>query len=267
MLTKSLHADYNEETSMAYDRKCPVLGQRLSPHAGWKIGRASSEAAWPDDKKEEDTMLSRSIRAGVLFAMAVGSCATLGPSTAVHAASPIRGRVHHGYQGYLTAAPASTAAPTTLTVQTRFDGVITVTVTPATVIVRHYNGPSGLDELNANDVLQIQGTTTAPGMVTATRIRDLSIQVAYTVLVGQVTAVTPTSVSVVVRRDIQGRAPFVTGSNLTLPVGASTQVISGTATTTGSTAAITVGARIAALGVFNRVAHNFQETFRIRILK
>ena len=216
-------------------------------------------------------MHSRSIRAAALFAMAAGSCAMLGPSiapvhAATHAASSSAAQAHHGYQGYLTAAPASTAAPTTLTVQTRFDGVITVTVTPATVIVRHYNGPSGLDELNANDVLQIQGTTTAPGMVTATRIRDLSIQAAYTRLVGQVTAVTPTSVSVVVRRDIPG-APFVTGSHLTLPVGASTQVISGTAATTGSTAAITVGARITALGVFNRVAHNFQETFRIRILK
>ncbi len=217
-------------------------------------------------------MHSRSIRAAALFALAVGGCATLGPSgapahAATHAASPNAARVHHAYQGYLTAAPASMAAPTTLTVQTRYDGVITVTVTPATTIVRHYYGPSELDELSANDVLQIQGTTTAPGMVTATRIRDLSIQAAYTRLVGQVTAVTPTSVSVVVRRDISGRAPFVSGSNLTLPVGASTQVISGTTTTTGSTAALTVGARITALGVFDRVAHNFRETFRIRILK
>ncbi len=217
-------------------------------------------------------MHSRSIRAAALFAMAAGSCAMLGPSiapvhAATHAASPSSARLHHAYQGYLTAAPASTAAPTTLTVQTRYDGTITVTVTSATTIVRHYYGPSELDELSANDVLQIQGTTTAPGMVTATRIRDLSIQAAYTRLVGQVTAVTPTSVSVVVQRDIYGRAPFVSGSNLTLPVGASTQVISGTTTTTGSTAAITVGARITALGVFDRVAHNFQETFRIRILK
>lgn len=215
-------------------------------------------------------MHSRSIRAAALFAMAAGSCAMLGPSiapvhAATHAASPSSARLHHAYQGYLTAAPASTAAPTTLTVQTRYDG--TITVTSATTIVRHYYGPSELDELSANDVLQIQGTTTAPGMVTATRIRDLSIQAAYTRLVGQVTAVTPTSVSVVVQRDIYGRAPFVSGSNLTLPVGASTQVISGTTTTTGSTAAITVGARITALGVFDRVAHNFRETFRIRILK
>ncbi len=66
-------------------------------------------------------MHARSIRAAALLAMAAGSCAMLGPSIApVHAATPAASpnsvRAHHPYQGYLTAAPTSTAAPTTLTV-------------------------------------------------------------------------------------------------------------------------------------------------------
>ncbi len=209
------------------------------------------------------------VRIGTL--LAVGGLTALGPAgAAVHAASPAPARGlharHPGYDGYLTAAPASTTAPTTLNVQTRYHGLIAVTVTASTRIIRRYGAASGLDELNANDVLQIQATTTAPGTVTATRIRDLSIQAAYTRLVGKVTAVTPSAVSVVVQRDAR-RAPFLPGSNLTLPVGASTQVISGTTTTTGSTGTIAAGDRVIALGVFNSVAHNYQSTFRIRVIK
>lgn len=215
-------------------------------------------------------MRCRVIRAGAILTAAMGCVAAIGPSvTSVHAA----GRPHphvrfhpHQYQGYLTAAPASTTAPATLTVQTGRQGQISVSVTPSTRIVRRYNGASGLDELAANDVLQIRGTTTAPGAVTATWIRDISIQAAYTRLVGQVTSVTANSVSVVVQRGIRRGSPFAPGSNLTLPVGTATKVISGTTTATGSTSGITAGDRIVALGVFNRVAHNFQSTFRIRIL-
>ena len=210
---------------------------------------------------------SRFIRAGAILALALGYLAAVGPSTAVQAASHPHARAHlYAYRGYLTAAPTSTSAPATLTVQTERRGQISVAVTASTKIVRRYNGPSGLDELAANDVLEIRGHTTAPGMVTATWIRDVSIQVAYTRLVGQVTAVTPNSVAVVVQRDRSGRAPFASGQNLTLPVGASTQVVSGTTVLTGTTSALAVGNRITALGVFNRVANAFQSTFRIRIL-
>jgi len=212
---------------------------------------------------------SHTVRLAALFAL--GGLTAFGPvGAAAHAASAPPARSlharHAAYDGYLMAAPTSTTAPATLNVQTRYRGQIVVTVTPATKIIRRYGAPSGLDEISANDVLQIQGATTAPGMVTATRIRDLSIQAAYTRLVGKVTAVTPTAVSVVVQRDAR-RAPFIPGSNLTLPVGASTKVISGTTTTTGSTGALAVGDRVIALGVFNSVAHNFQSTFRIRIIK
>ncbi len=171
------------------------------------------------------------------------------------------------YTGYLTMAPVTTTAPVSLTIQTPHAGQVTVAVDASAKIVRRFNGASSLDELGVNDVLQVRGVTTAPGVVAATLIRDTSIQEAYTRLVGLVTAVTPASVSVVVQRDASGRAPFGYGQNLTLPVGPSTQVISGTTTTTGSTGSIAVGNKITALGVFNRIGHGFQSTFRIRILK
>lgn len=170
------------------------------------------------------------------------------------------------YTGYLTAAPVTTTAPVSLTIQTPHNGQVTVAVTPSTKIVRRYNGASSLDELSANDVLQVRGVTSAAGTITATWMRDVSIQAAYTRLVGQVTAVTPNSVSVVVQRDETGRSPFIVGQNVTLPVGASTQVISGTTTTTGSTGGIAPGNRIVALGVYNRIGNTFQSTFRIRVL-
>ncbi len=171
------------------------------------------------------------------------------------------------YTGYLTTAPLTTTAPVSLTIQTPRDGQVTVAVDASAKIVRRFNGASSLDELGANDVLQVRGVSTASGVVAAAWIRDASIQEAYTRLVGQVTAVTPASVSVVVQRDASGRAPFGYGQNLTLPVGASTQVISGTATATGSTGSIATGAQITALGVFDRIANTFQSTFRIRVLK
>jgi len=171
------------------------------------------------------------------------------------------------YTGYLTMAPVTTTAPVSLTIQTPHEGQITVAVDASAKIVRRFNGASSLDELGVNDVLQVRGVTTAPGVVAATLIRDTSIQEAYTRLVGLVTAVTPTSVSVVVQRDASGRSSFSYGQNLTLPVGPSTQVISGTTTTTGSTGSIATGAQITALGVFNRIGHGFQSIFRIRVLK
>ena len=171
------------------------------------------------------------------------------------------------YTGYLTMAPVTTTAPVSLTIQTPHEGQITVAVDASAKIVRRFNGASSLDEVGVNDVLQVRGVTTAPGVVAATLIRDTSIQEAYTRLVGLVTAVTPASVSVVVQRDASGRSPFSYGQNLTLPVGPSTQVISGTTTTTGSTGSIATGAQITALGVFNRIGHGFQSIFRIRVLK
>ena len=173
----------------------------------------------------------------------------------------------HLLDGYLVSAPATTTAPTTLTVQSRYYGVFTVSVSSSTTIVRRYGGASGLDEFSPNDVLHIVGTVGPNHTFTASKITDVSIQAKYTRLVGQVTAVTPSSVSVVVGVDrLAGRTPFQSGENVTLPVGASTQVIAHGSVSRGSTSAITMGAHITALGIFNRVQHTFDTTFRIRVL-
>jgi len=166
----------------------------------------------------------------------------------------------------LTAAPSSVTAPTTLMIQTPHRGVVTVQVSATTQIVRRFGAASGLDELSVNDVLEVRGALVGPNTVAATHIRDFSIQGAFTHLIGLVLAVTPNSVSVVVQQDKRARAPFAVGEHLTLPVGSSTAVISGTTVTMGSTSAITMGMRVASLGIFNRVSHSFISTFRIRIL-
>jgi hypothetical protein len=97
-------------------------------------------------------------------------------------------------------------------------------------------------------------------------VRDTSIQVAYTRTLGKVTAVTPNSVSVVVQKDQYKLSPLRVSQNVTLPVEASTQVISGSVIMTGTTSPITVGAQIISLGIYNRNSNTFQSTWRIRIL-
>jgi hypothetical protein len=163
------------------------------------------------------------------------------------------------YDGYLVTVPATTTLPVTLTVQTLYRGVITVTVTGVTTIVRKYGAPSNLDEFSAGDVLHIVGaplTAGDPHTITARSIRDISIQVAYTRVVGQVTSVTATAVAVVVRRDVKSHSPLIPGQNLMLPIGASTKV----------TGTLVVGARIMALGVFDTAHHTMASTSRIRVL-
>src|SRR5579875_3136147 len=132
------------------------------------------------NKGDKPMISSRLLRTSAALAAAAGVALALAPATPLaHAAAKPAARVHpYQYRGYLTAAPSSTTAPTTLTIQTTNRGQIAVTVEPSTRIVRRYGGPSGLGELSANDVLQVRGSTTGPGTVTATYIRDLSIQVA-----------------------------------------------------------------------------------------
>lgn len=170
-------------------------------------------------------------------------------------------------QGYLIAAPLTTTVPVVLLVQTRTQGIYQVAVSSTTRVVRRYGALSGLDELAANDVLQIHGQKTGSGAFTATLIRDNTLQAADTRLVGLVTSVSATSVSVIVEKDLKGQAPFSVGTNMTLPVGATTTVISGTTIQTGTTTLLTAGAEVLALGTFDRISHSFTAIFRLRVTK
>lgn len=192
-------------------------------------------------------------------------CASMALAVATSPATAQAAMVHSAtLQGYLVTEPVTTTAPVTLTVQTRSSGVVQVAVSSATSIVRRYGATSSLDELGANDVLQIRGQKTGPNTFTASLVRDLTLQAAYTRLTGLVTTVSPTSVSVVVQKDAN-HSPFVVGANMTLPVGASTEVMSGTTVQTGTTTLITAGSEVVALGVFDRISHGFNATFRIRV--
>lgn len=217
-------------------------------------------------------MFKRSLTALAVTGALVSTGLALSP--AAHAATAPKPDY---YTGYLVSAPTSLTAPTTLSYQTRYKGLLTVNVSTSTQIVRRYNGASELDELSANDQLQVWGKLTGTTLV-ATRIKDTSIQDAWTRFVGRVLTVSPSSVSVIdlhnVRHDPRkdkmmkdGHWVFGPGAHLTLPIGASTVVISGTTTMTGTSSLISVGQRIVALGTVNRNTHNFTETARVRILK
>lgn len=167
-------------------------------------------------------------------------------------------------QGYLVTAPAGVTAPVTLSLQTS-QGLITVNVGTSTAIVRRFGGQSGLDELSANDQLVVTGSLAGPTVVNAVRIQDLSIQAAYTTLIGAILQVGQSSIQVLVQQDPTHRSPFHPGQIFTLPVGSATKVTIGTSTTTGSTAGLMSGQQVTALGVYNRTGTQFQATFSIRV--
>nr|MDQ2831572.1 hypothetical protein [Chloroflexota bacterium] len=102
---------------------------------------------------------SQIIRAGAILITTAVGVAALGPiaAPAQAASRPARIHLNHQYQGYLTATPSSTSAPTTLTIQTPNRGQVSVSVTSSTRIIRLYGAASGLDEFSANDVLQVRG--------------------------------------------------------------------------------------------------------------
>ena len=145
-------------------------------------------------------------------------------------------------------------------------GQLAVSIAGSTKIVRRYYGGSGLDQLSQGDSLQVTGTL-ANGLVTASMVRDLSIQEAYSSLVGTVGFVNfhnPQYFTVRVTRDEGRHSPFRDHSNLVIYVNSNTQIV----TSSGTTNQITVlnpGQTVTVLGVYNRHRHAFTYTFRVRV--
>ncbi|HXT37852.1 MAG TPA: hypothetical protein VN837_19940 [Chloroflexota bacterium] len=182
--------------------------------------------------------------------------------------------------GTLAANPAQLTAPVVLCLRvnrvlpnaapnvatTCPSGQLAVSISSSTKIVRRYYGASGLDQLNQGDSLQVTGVL-ANGLVTASLVRDLSIQEAYTSLVGTVGFVnfrSPQYFTVRVTRDEGRKSPFRGRSNLVIYVNSNTQIV----TSTGTTNQITVlnpGQTVTVLGVYNRHRHAFTFTFRVRV--
>jgi len=145
-------------------------------------------------------------------------------------------------------------------------GQLAVNVTSSTRIVRRYYGGSGLDQLNQGDTLQVTGLL-ANGQVAASLVRDLSIQDAYSSLVGAVGFVNfnnPQYFTVRVTQNSGRHSPFRVGSLLPIYVNGNTQIV----TSSGTSNQITVlnpGQTVTVLGVYNRHRHAFTYTFRVRV--
>lgn len=173
-------------------------------------------------------------------------------------------------RGFIASAPISTSAGMMFSVQTLARGVYTITDDAQTVVTRRYGGHTTSAALMQNDVVDVVAMVPALTMtsVTASAVRDWSIQSRYTGLVGRVLAVGPTSISVIVQ-NTDHYAPFDIGQNMVLPVSATTQVVSGTTTLTGSLALptpIQLGQRVYAYGVFNRVSQMFESATFLKVL-
>jgi hypothetical protein len=183
--------------------------------------------------------------------------------------------------GILSANPSQVTAPLTLCIRSfrlpRNAPAVTsgicparqlpVLVTSTTRIVRRFYGASGLDELNRGDSLQITGLLSG-GQVTALLVRDVSIQAAYTRLVGIVGFVNPSrrhpSFTVRVQSDASGRAPFRVGSVITVDVNSHTQIITGAGTGNNITV-LNPGQTVTVLGVYNRRRHIIIDASRVRV--
>ena len=185
-------------------------------------------------------------------------------------------------QGTLVANPSQLTAPVTLCLHAHVTanilpaqggaaspcpaGQLQVYVTAATKILRRFDGASGLDELSAGDVLQVRGSL-VNGQFTAIVIEDVSIQEAFTSLIGTVLYVSPFTqpsyFTVRVLKD-ERHAPFRVGAVLVVYVNANTQMVS-SAATTNSIKAISPGQIVTVIGVYDRHRHSFVDTFRVRI--
>jgi len=167
---------------------------------------------------------------------------------------------------------STTSTGASLVVNTRQRGVVTVTVTGATIYLRRYNGASALDEVNLGDTLTIFGSFAA-GSTTAfnaTRVKDISIQEAATRAVLQVKSVmtsTNSFTGVVMRDSIRRVRPFDEGATVTVTVSSMTKILMPASgkLTTATISNLAVGQRVTVLGVFDRPMHTYTTTRLVRI--
>ena len=178
--------------------------------------------------------------AGMLFA-------GLGTPAPTHAAGRILPRASHALLSKADVYVIVSLTPGTANSMVVRDSVtsdppITVTLGPTAKIVRRYDGKSSFAELSVNDRVNvwpaavagtqsITATTPISGsQPLVTRVKDLSIQVAYTQIAGKITAISAdkTQLSVLVTANKgSNKAAFMVQQNVTLNVTASTPVYLG----------------------------------------
>ncbi len=169
----------------------------------------------------------------------------------------------------------STTLPTTLTLQTKYLGTLTVTVDSNTLIQRRYSAAGTIDQLNAGDNLAIAAVYQGNGVYSAKVVRDMSIQTAASLVIGRITSITSTaSVSptqyiitlVVVRGGAQARNPFLPGETVTLNATGNTPVVlrGGAAS---SVTALQPGMVISATGLVDRKSLTFSSVSKILVIR
>jgi hypothetical protein len=200
-----------------------------------------------------------------------------GKNARLNSSRPAAAAVNAGRFTIVSTSCNTTAGmPSTMVVQpgTTGSAQVTVTISPTTSIVRRYDGKSNCTELSANDKVQIWRVRQAPAIgapgatapatpttpLTAARIQDFSIQVAYTEIVGVITAAiasttttTPTvqlTVTVVANKGPKTSA-FKVAQIITIDAPATTSVSIGK--TTETAANLQVGQIIRANGLSDSV--------------
>jgi hypothetical protein len=123
---------------------------------------------------------------------------------------------------------AGNTAPTTMMVQRGLDSPeISVAISPATTLVRRFNGPADLSQFSAGDQVHVTGTGTAATTITATEVKDNSIQVAYTQINGRVLYISRAFDRMVLRVTANqgGNAAIPVGDIATLNITPTTPVV------------------------------------------
>jgi hypothetical protein len=188
----------------------------------------------------------------------------IGEHDGVRHASSYSGHQRHKVDGVVQTV-SGTTAPATLTVQAG-STTVTVTVAATTKYERRYNGPSSLDEFTAGDRITAWGSFEKSSTTTfdAQRIKDWSIQRAYTRVVGSVAAVQKNGlVTLRVARGGSGHSPYWHGEDVSVTLSPSTLVMS--SPVTGTLDAVQPGVRVLVMGLYDRVSHTLR-AYRVRVL-
>jgi hypothetical protein len=172
---------------------------------------------------------------------------------------------HSGHQRHTVDGVLETMSGTTLTVQTASGTTVTVSVPATTKFERRYNGHSSLDELTAGDRITADGSFERGSTTTfdARRVKDWSIQRAYTRVVGTVATVQNGVVTLRVARGRSEHSAYWHGEDVWVTLPSSAIVASGSVAVRVN--AVQPGVRILVLGLYDRASRSLRAG-RVRIL-
>jgi hypothetical protein len=163
------------------------------------------------------------------------------------------------------------SAPTTLTLQTPYQNVLSVAVGANTVFARRYNGLSALAEFSAGDRLGVVARYQGGTSYTAVALKDFSIQRAFTFVIGQVTGISGTAPNLSVTITVlanglhQRLDPFKVGQSITLALSGNTKVILADGTT-GAAQSLAQNMKVFVAGVYDRALQRFTTVDRVRVM-